>query len=404
MENNDSNIKPQSTSGLKLMTVFVVVLALHVVVIGGITAYYVFKGSGSSSDADVLADKLHKTIEAAPESTAASDSTAPDTNTTSPANPTDVTSMSPAPVAPMVVNDNGGTPTVPDTTTTPDTTATPAVPVASTAPAETSATPAPTTPSATDTSVTPPTIPVTPASSMTSVVTPAIANPLTPPADPTPAPAAAPAPEVASTAATPYVVKHGDVLERIAHQNHITVAKLKEANNLSSDFLHIGQKLVIPAATPKTTVATTATPAASTDKAAPAKPTVAPEAKNKDTAISLKPKKNKTIIASTNSKPGYYTVVKGDNLTKIAHKFKTTPNAIMTANNLSDPKKLSIGTKLKIPSREARSAKNVEPSDKTVKGQASTAPVATPAKMADTQATDSVIQPDAGTQLANVTQ
>jgi LysM repeat protein len=53
--------------------------------------------------------------------------------------------------------------------------------------------------------------------------------------------------------------------------------------------------------------------------------------------------------------------VKGDTLTKIAHKFKTTPTALMTANNITDAAKLSIGKKLKIPAKEARSAKNTEP-------------------------------------------
>ena len=56
-----------------------------------------------------------------------------------------------------------------------------------------------------------------------------------------------------------------------------------------------------------------------------------------------------------------YTVVKGDTLIKITHKFKTTPTALMAANNISDPSKLSIGKKLKIPSKEARSAATSAP-------------------------------------------
>jgi LysM repeat protein len=54
-------------------------------------------------------------------------------------------------------------------------------------------------------------------------------------------------------------------------------------------------------------------------------------------------------------------VVKGDTLTKIAHKFKTTSKALMAANNITDPTKLSIGKKLVIPSREARSATTATP-------------------------------------------
>ena len=53
-----------------------------------------------------------------------------------------------------------------------------------------------------------------------------------------------------------------------------------------------------------------------------------------------------------------YTVVKGDTLTKIAHKFKTTPRRDHRGNNITDPTKLTVGKKLKIPSKETRSAKN----------------------------------------------
>ena len=43
-----------------------------------------------------------------------------------------------------------------------------------------------------------------------------------------------------------YTVKKGDVLVRIARRFNITVAQLKEFNNLQSDFLQIGQQLRIP--------------------------------------------------------------------------------------------------------------------------------------------------------------
>ncbi len=139
-----------------------------------------------------------------------------------------------------------------------------------------------------------------------------------------------------------YVVKPHDSLARIAHQHGTTVAKLKSANSLTSDMLHIGQKLVIPTRTQ--VAAAEASPTILNDGPAPV---AAPAA---------------TTLASTAGEPAatvhghIYTVVKGDTLTKIARKFKTTPTAIMTANNLSDPTKLAIGKKLKIPAREDRSA------------------------------------------------
>lgn len=44
---------------------------------------------------------------------------------------------------------------------------------------------------------------------------------------------------------TQYVVVRGDVLEKIARRNQVTIAQLKEWNNLSSSVLMPGQKLVI---------------------------------------------------------------------------------------------------------------------------------------------------------------
>ena len=43
-----------------------------------------------------------------------------------------------------------------------------------------------------------------------------------------------------------YTVKKGDVLVRIARRFNITVAQLKEFNDLQSDFLQIGQQLRVP--------------------------------------------------------------------------------------------------------------------------------------------------------------
>lgn len=43
-----------------------------------------------------------------------------------------------------------------------------------------------------------------------------------------------------------YVVKNGDSLWSIAKANNISVEALKEANNLTSNLLSIGQTLIIP--------------------------------------------------------------------------------------------------------------------------------------------------------------
>lgn len=45
-----------------------------------------------------------------------------------------------------------------------------------------------------------------------------------------------------------YTIKSGDTLYSIAKKYNTTVSKIKEINNLSSDVLSIGQKIIIPAA------------------------------------------------------------------------------------------------------------------------------------------------------------
>lgn len=93
-----------------------------------------------------------------------------------------------------------------------------------------------------------------------------------------------------------YTIKSGDTLYSIAKKYNTTVSKIKEINNLSSDVLSIGQKIIIPA------------------------------------AISL----------------NTYIVKPGDTLYSIARANNTTVDAIMIANNLSS-NILSIGQELIIP-------------------------------------------------------
>ena len=82
-----------------------------------------------------------------------------------------------------------------------------------------------------------------------------------------------------------YVVQKGDVLGTIARKHKISVAQLKKANNLKSDMIRVGQKLVIPTKKAAGTTEKSAAPAekkseekASAEKSAPAaKPAEAPE-------------------------------------------------------------------------------------------------------------------------------
>lgn len=98
-----------------------------------------------------------------------------------------------------------------------------------------------------------------------------------------------------------YVVKKGDTLWSIANNFNVSVNDLKNANNNSNNSLSIGEQLIIP---------------------------------GKSTGENVS-----TII---------YTVKSGDNLYSIARRYNVTVNEIKSLNNLSS-NLLSIGQKLSIP-------------------------------------------------------
>jgi len=385
MDTNDSNIKPHQTGGLKLMTVFIFVLALHVVVIGGVTVYHLM--SGGSADADLITtDKTHKDLKGA-DGTAIADATTPDASQGDKSAPGAQTATPPADVAtipqaasgsqaasgPQAATGPANPPAPAPDETTPTVTTMPATaPVLAPAPAPALTTPTTLAPPAEVTDQETPTGPIT--------------SELAPSAEPAPAPSATlasgpvhmPAPAVATPAPASqhiYVVKITDSYKKIAHAHHITVAQLKEANHIKTDVLHTGQKLVIPSGS--TLVAENAPASATPLDSTPTGPILSESAAPMTTSLSS----TTSTAAITGLHHHLYTVVKGDTLIKIAHRFKTTAAAIMTENSITDPTKLAIGKKLKIPSEESRSARNgapasTQPGQVQAKGNAPTAQLA----------------------------
>jgi len=96
-----------------------------------------------------------------------------------------------------------------------------------------------------------------------------------------------------------YIVKSGDTLYSIAKKNNVSIDDLKNINNLTSNVLSIGQKLLIPS-------------------------------------------------ESVSDDNNYYIVKNGDTLYSIARKYDTTIDNIKSVNNLIS-NILSIGQKLIIP-------------------------------------------------------
>ena len=99
-----------------------------------------------------------------------------------------------------------------------------------------------------------------------------------------------------------YIVKKGDILERIAVRHGTTIRILMKVNNIKSkNRIYVGQKLKIPG----------------TD--------------------------------SVPMVPVVYVVKRGDNLESIAGKYGTTIRALMKVNNIRSRNRIYVGQKLKIP-------------------------------------------------------
>ncbi|WP_029278396.1 LysM peptidoglycan-binding domain-containing protein, partial [Carnobacterium jeotgali] len=61
-----------------------------------------------------------------------------------------------------------------------------------------------------------------------------------------------PAPSTGNTSSSTYTVKSGDTLTGIASKNGVSVSDLKKSNNLTSDTIYVGQKLIVKSTTTAT--------------------------------------------------------------------------------------------------------------------------------------------------------
>ena len=144
-----------------------------------------------------------------------------------------------------------------------------------------------------------------------------------------------------------YVVKKGDTLFDIAKLKGVTVNEIKEANNLKTDTLQIGQVLNIP------------TPSSGEINYIVQKGDNLYTIANKYDVTIDDIKKLNNLSTTTlqigqilkipgSSNYNTYIVQKGDTLWDIANKYGTTVNKLMTINNLSTTT-LKIGQSLLIP-------------------------------------------------------
>lgn len=147
-----------------------------------------------------------------------------------------------------------------------------------------------------------------------------------------------------------YVVVKGDSLWSIAKKFNTTVNQLKELNNLSTNNLSIGQKLLVTA------------PAVESGDYYIVKggDTLYAIASKYDTTVANLVNLNnlsttnlyvgQRLKVPTTEDMGIYIVQKGDSLYAIANKYGTSVTNLVQLNNLSTTN-LAIGQKLKVPSK-----------------------------------------------------
>jgi len=124
-------------------------------------------------------------------------------------------------------------------------------------------------------------------------------------------------------------VKRGETLIKIAKKYHVWVRDLRKINNLKNDNLRAGQLLCIK-------------------KGKPVKSNITRKEKTKKKEIFKTVVKKEILI---------HKVKKGESLTLIARKYKTSVNEIIKANKLKKPYIIRPGQKLKVPVKVVKKIK-----------------------------------------------
>lgn len=160
------------------------------------------------------------------------------------------------------------------------------------------------------------------------------------------------APESTAPSSSTHVVQTGEFLSLIAARYNTTVAEIVQANGLTSNVIHPGQRL-------KITGSDTMTAAAAPRQSAPVE-TASSASPNADTtdqirretpnrAESPEPRPVPVHTASHEGFSGSYQVSPGDTLFSLSRRYGVSVDALLSANNLSSPQDLMAGQHLRVP-------------------------------------------------------
>lgn len=159
-----------------------------------------------------------------------------------------------------------------------------------------------------------------------------------------------------------YVIQDGDTLGKIAEKFKMERKLLLETNRLSEGQpIYIGETLMIPGAAPA--------------------PAPAPNANMAETSKPADAKKDSIVIGETKKKENItpapaavatktHKIVKGDTLTSVAKKYKTSVESLKSANGLRSDT-ISLGQTLKIPTTQTAANQPKPESDTKKQEQAS---------------------------------
>jgi LysM repeat protein len=141
-------------------------------------------------------------------------------------------------------------------------------------------------------------------------------------------------------------VKRGDSLDKLARANGTSVKAIRDANQLNTDRLHIGQVLHIPVKDKEIKDKKQASPSSSTKATASVTSSeVTPSLPKGSSQASADPQK-----ATSSTSPEYYTIKNGDNPWKIAKQFNLKIDDLLKLNGLDEDKArtLKAGDKIRI--------------------------------------------------------
>ncbi len=151
-----------------------------------------------------------------------------------------------------------------------------------------------------------------------------------------------------------YVVQSGDSLSKIAKRHGVTIAALKQANNLSGDKLMIDQKLTIPSAGGEAAPIPTAEPPAQISEALPPESqAIPPVPVNEPIPVPTISATEETASVPTQDAVDagmsvVHTVVANETLDSIAKLYAVTVDELMAVNGLQS-RTVTPGQKLRMP-------------------------------------------------------